>query len=182
MKAQKKQRKNLKKKKSESKGVEHPPNFSEKFIARVNKLALPLCEAEGIELVHVEYQREAGGRKLRLYIDKPGGITLSDCAYINRQFGDILDITLESNESYSLEVSSPGPERPLGSKIDFERFQGEAVKIKTNKPIDGQKNFKGVLLGISEEVVKLLINEKTVVIPFHEIDRARLVNNAKRAE
>ena len=148
----------------------------EKMIAQANKLAAPLCEAEGVELVHIEYQRETGGRILRLYIDKPGGITLDDCVRVSRQFSDLLDAKIETEEYYSLEVSSPGPDRPLGNALDFEKFKGNVAKIKTHQPVDGQKNFKGVLLGISEGTVKLLVNEKTVAIPFQEITKARLVN------
>jgi ribosome maturation factor RimP len=147
-----------------------------KMITQANKLAAPLCEAEGVELVHIEYQRETGGRILRLYIDKPGGITLEDCVSVSHQFSDLLNVKIETEESYSLEVSSPGPDRPLGNPLDFEKFKGNVAKIKTHQPVDGQKNFKGVLLGISEGTVKLLVNEKTVVIPFQEITKARLVN------
>jgi len=146
------------------------------MIAQANKIADPLCKAEGVELVHIEYQRETRGRILRLYIDKPGGITLDDCVRISRQFSDLLDAKIETEEPYSLEVSSPGPDRPLGNAVDFEKFKGNVAKIKTNLPVDGQKKFKGVLLGISEGTVKLMINEKTVAIPFQDITKARLVN------
>ena len=146
------------------------------MVTQANKLAAPLCEAEGVELVHIEYQRETGGRILRLYIDKPGGVTLDDCVIVSRQISDLLDVKIETEETYRLEVSSPGPDRPLGNALDFEKFKGNVAKIKTHQPVDGQKNFKGVLLGISEGTVKLLVNEKTVAIPFQEITKARLVN------
>jgi len=147
-----------------------------KIVARVKALAEPLCASEGIELVHVEYQPEAGGMILRLYIDKLGGVTLDDCTYISRQLGDILDVNLESKGAYKMEVSSPGPDRPLGKKTDFERFKGSIARIRTHKPFNGQKNFKGVLLGVSDEMVKLLVDNKDVAIPFNEIAGARLVN------
>ena len=147
-----------------------------KMVTQANKLAAPLCEAEGVELVHIEYQQETGGRILRLYIDKPGGVTLDDCVIVSRQISDLLDVKIETEETYRLEVSSPGPDRPLGNALDFEKFKGNVAKIKTHQPVDGQKNFKGVLLGISEGTVKLLVNEKTVAIPFQEITKARLVN------
>lgn len=146
------------------------------MVTQANKLAAPLCEAEGVELVHIEYQQETGGRILRLYIDKPGGVTLDDCVIVSRQLSDLLNVKIETEETYRLEVSSPGPDRPLGNALDFEKFKGNVAKIKTHQPVDGQKNFKGVLLGISEGTVKLLVNEKTVAIPFQEITKARLVN------
>jgi ribosome maturation factor RimP len=163
-------------KKQQNKGKQYPPESREKIISRVSDIAAPLCEAEGIEIVNLDYQREAGGRILRLYIDKPGGVTLDDCTRISRQLSDILDVHLELAISYSLEVSSPGPDRPLGKVSDFNRFQGNMAKIRTHQAIDGQKNFTGVLLGVSEEIVRLMIDQKTVSIPFRDIHRARLVD------
>ena len=143
-------------------------------LMRVKKLLEPVCEAEGMEFVHLEYRREAGGRILRLYIDKPEGVTLDDCVYISRQSGDLLDVYLEDIGPYSLEVSSPGPNRPLGKELDYEKFKGNRAKIVTAQPIDGQKNFKGVLLGISEGVVKLSVDDRTVAIPYQKIKKAHL--------
>jgi ribosome maturation factor RimP len=148
----------------------------EDVIALVKKLTEPLCRAEGMELVHVEYQRETGGWVLRIYIDQPGGVSLEDCARTSRQIGDLLDISLENIGPYHFEVSSPGIDRPLGKEQDYERFEGNIARIRTSKPIAGQKNFKGVLSGLTDGDVKLLVGEKTVVIPFEKITRARLIN------
>jgi len=154
------------------------PEFAgEEFIAQVKDLTEPLCEAHGMELVHIEYRGESRGVILRIYIDKPGGITLDDCVFINRQLGDILDLHFNSSGSYSLEVSSPGPDRPLIKKLDFEKFRGKVARIKTIAPINGQKNFKGVLLDTSEEAINISLDDKTVAIPFKEVKSARLVNN-----
>ncbi len=150
------------------------------LITRARGLAEPLCEAEGFELVHVEFQPEAGGRILRFYIDKPDGVTLDECAYVSRQISDLLDVSLEGIGSYNLEISSPGPERPLGKESDYERFKGKAIRLKTYHPINGQKNFKGVLSGISEGIVEISMDDRTVVIPFGEIHRARLVNHGEK--
>jgi ribosome maturation factor RimP len=147
------------------------------IITTVWDLAEPLCESEQIELVYVQYQREPGGRVLRVYIDKPGGVGLNDCMHFSRQLSDILDIYLEIDTSYSLEVSSPGTNRPLGRLQDFERFKGNMAKIKSTRAIDGQKNFKGVLLGVVDENIKLQAeNNKNVEIPFADIVKARLVD------
>ncbi len=148
----------------------------EKFITKVKSLTEPLCEAMGMELVHVEYRMESRGIILRIYIDKPGGIILDDCVFINRQLSDILDLHFDSSGSYSLEVSSPGTDRPLSKKLDFEKFKGRVARIKTIASINGQKNFKGVLLGISEETINISLDDKTVAIPFKEVESARLVN------
>jgi ribosome maturation factor RimP len=139
-----------------------------------------LCTAERMELVHVEYQREAGGKILRLYIDGPGGVTLDDCMNISRQASDVLDVYLENLGPYRLEVSSPGPNRPLGKMTDFERFKGNRVKIKTAQPIDGRKKFSGIMMGTTEGMIKLSINDRTVVIPYQNIVTARLVNSVEK--
>jgi len=148
----------------------------EDVIAVVKEAAAPLCETEGMELVHVEYQREATGWVLRIYIDQPGGVMLDDCARISRQLSDILDISLENVGPYHLEVSSPGSQRPLGKEQDYERFKGHIARVRASNPIDGQKNFKGILSGMADGFVKLLVGEKMVAIPYREVTRARLVN------
>jgi ribosome maturation factor RimP len=152
------------------------PVNKEKIVAQARDLIESLCETEGLELVHLEFQREAGGRILRLFIDRPGGVTLDDCVHISRQSSDLLDVYLEDIGPYRLEVSSPGPSRPLGKRRDFDRFKGSRVKIRTAQPVDGQKKFKGVLLGISEEIVKLSVDGKTACIPYQEIIMARLAD------
>ena len=138
-------------------------------------MAEPLCESEGLELIHVEYQRESAGRILRLYVDKPGGIKLDDCVAVSRQMSDMLDVNLEDVGPYSLEVTSPGPERPLARKRDFEKFKGSRIKIKTNQPLNGRKNFKGVLLETSGDGVNLQIEEEIMAIAYPEISKAHLI-------
>jgi ribosome maturation factor RimP len=153
------------------------PEKPEETIARVWEIAEPACISAGFELVQVEYRREPGGRILRLYIDKPGGVTVDDCATVSRQVGDLLDVYLEGTATYNLEVSSPGIERPLAKRSDYERFKGKEARIMIRRPKDGQKNFKGILLGASGEEVELRMEGGlTVAIPFGEITKARLVN------
>jgi ribosome maturation factor RimP len=148
----------------------------EKIIEKIRELSDSLCESEGMELVHVECQRETGGRIIRIYIDKPGGVTLNDCTHISRQLSDILDVNLDTSWAYNLEVSSPGTDRPLGKPNDYNRFRGKVAKIRTSVPREGQKNFTGRLLGFFEGTVKLDVNSKTVAIPYGEITKARLFN------
>lgn len=140
------------------------------------ELGEPLCEAEGLELIHVEYQREPGGWVLRLFIEKPGGVGIEDCTAVSRQIGDLLDIKLDSGVAYTLEVSSPGPQRPLSKRTDFERFAGRGVWIRTRSALGGQKNFKGILAGIADERIRLTLAQETIEIPYHEIAKARLTN------
>lgn len=146
------------------------------IVEEARHMAESLCNDEGLELVHIEFRREPQGRVLRLYIDKHGGVTLDDCAAISRQMGDIFDATLDDFGPYRLEVSSPGVNRPLGRPQDYERFKGQKVHVKTRRPIDGRKNFKGILRGIEGETVRLLCDDKEIYISLEEISIARLVN------
>ena len=145
-----------------------------KVVSQVWALAEPLCESEGLELIQVEYQRESTGRILRLYIDGPGGIKLDDCVAVSRQLADMLDVNLEDIGAYNLEVTSPGPERPLAKIQDFEKFKGHRARIKIQRPLNGQKNFKGVIWGVNGEQVSLQVDEQMIVIPYADISKARL--------
>ena len=156
------------------------PSFSmpvKEFLVQVNRIAEPVCQAEGLELVHAEYQMEPAGRILRLYIDKPDGVTIEDCVAVSRQVSDLLDIYLEGDETYSLEISSPGANRPIGKPEDFNRFKGASIRIKSSRPINGQKNFKGTLMGIDEGRVSIQVNDQTVAIDIENIAKARLINH-----
>jgi ribosome maturation factor RimP len=154
----------------------YPKVNEQKIVDQVGALAKPVCESEGLELIHVEFQRESGGRILRLYIDKPDGVNLKDCVVISRQMTDIIDVNLDDIGPFNLEVTSPGSSRPLVSNEDFEKFKGNQVKIKTNRSIDGQKNFKGILLGISDGRVNLQLGEQIFAIPNQDILKARLAD------
>jgi len=146
----------------------------QKVVDHVTTLTEPLCVSEGLELIHVEFQREPGGKILRLYLDKAGGISLNDCIDVSRQLGDILEANLVEIGPYRLEVTSPGLDRPLVKQNDFEKFKGHRVKIRTIRPIRGQKNFTGVLLGISGEQIHLQIDNQRTTISYQDVSRARL--------
>lgn len=168
-----------KKKQSSPKSEERNtgPVSREEVIPLVWELADPMCASEGMELIHVEYQREPGGWVLRLFIEKPGGVDIEDCTVISRQMNDLLDIKLDAGFPYTLEVSSPGPERPISRKLDFNRFTGYSARIRIRSPLGGQKNFKGSLAGIDgNDMIKLTLERETIVIPYEDITKARLVN------
>ncbi len=126
-------------------------------------------------MVHLEYLRESGGRVLRLYIDKPGGVKLDDCVRISRELSDILDARADIEEPYRLEVSSPGADRPLAKLGDFQRFIGSKAKIRTHNAIDGRKNFTGILEAVVNQSVQIDIDGRAVEIAVANISRARLV-------
>ncbi len=148
--------------------------WAQKFIADVELLAEPLLKSEGINLIDVEYRREPKGWVLQVYIDKQGGVTLDDCAVISNQLGDILDARMHCDEPYHLEVSSPGIDRPLTKPKHFAYFEGRSAVIKTNRFVQGEKHFKGTLAGFSEGVVRLLVDDRPVAIPFEAIVKAHL--------
>ena len=149
-------------------------DWTEDFIAEVENLAEPILRFEGIELIDVEYRRESSGWILRIYIDKEGGITLEDCTAVSHQLGDVLDAKLEREEPYNLEVSSPGLNRRLTKPKHFVSFEGRPAVIRTNRPVEGKKFFRGVLAGLSDDTVKLVVDELTVSIPYEAIAKARL--------
>ena len=117
----------------------------DEYEAKVEAFLLPVMEENGFELVDVEYVKEAGTWYLRAYIDKPGGFTVDDCEMVSRKLGDWLDKEDFIDESYILEVSSPGLGRPLKKEKDFKRSLGEQVEIRLYKAVDRQKEFVGAL-------------------------------------
>ncbi len=148
----------------------------DKFIQAVKNLARPVCIEEGLELIHAEWQREPGGWVLRLYLDRPGGVTLDDCAGFSRQISDLIDVNLDIDASYRLEVSSPGPQRPLGQASDFDRFKGHRARVRTAEPINGRKTFTGIVNGAEGDTVCLLVDGRPILFGFSSIKKAHLLN------
>lgn len=163
------------KKKNTSETPVSPPLAPAAVIAAVRHHAEPLCADAGYDLVHCEFQREPAGATLRLYIDKPGGVSLEDCVQISRHVGDLLDAVLDEGIGpYHLEVSSPGADRPLSRPVDFQRFAGHPVRVKVARPIGGRKNFTGRLKGMIDGRVALELEDTTVTLALEDIVRARL--------
>lgn len=117
---------------------------------------------EGLELVHAEMVGGRGNAVLRIYIDKPAGVTHEDCAAVSEQVGLILDVEDLIPHNYILEVASPGLDRGLYKPTDYERFAGLPAHIKLSAPLNGQRNFHGTLIGLerTDDVVALLDDEK----------------------
>lgn len=150
------------------------------MVSRVTELAGPLLASLGIELVDIEYKREGRAMVLRLFIDREGGITLDDCSTVSRELSEILDVEDFIGAHYTLEVSSPGLNRPLKKAADYQRYRGRLVRIKTFEllPDDAgnpRKTFLGELLGMEEGVVRLKLTEgQTAGIPLDKIAKANL--------
>ena len=121
----------------------------------------PILDEHHFELVDVEYVKEGGNWYLRAYIDKEGGINVDDCEIVSRALGDILDEKDYIEESYILEVSSPGLGRPLKKERDFERSLGKEVEIRTYRAIDKQKEFVGFLKEYNKEEVTIVMDDET---------------------
>ena len=119
----------------------------------------PILEEHHFELVDVEYVKEGGSWYLRAYIDKPGGITVDDCEVVNRALGDLLDEHDFIEDSYILEISSPGLGRPLKKERDFERSLGEEVEIRTYRMVNKEKEFRGILKAYDKDTVTIETEE-----------------------
>ena len=122
---------------------------------KATELIMPIVEANNFELVDLEYVKEGSGKYLRAYIDKPGGITVEDCALVSRAFSDKLDEKDFIDEAYILEVSSPGLGRPMKKDKDFERNLGEEVEFKLYKAVDHKKDFVGLLKAYTKDNITI---------------------------
>jgi ribosome maturation factor RimP len=130
---------------------------------------------EGLELVHWEAVGPRNKLVLRVYIDKPGGVSHSDCEIVSNQVGTLFDVEDIFPGQYLLEVSSPGIERGLYKPADYERFAGSRVKLRTSEPIAGQRNFRGTLAGIVDEIVTLDADGMgRIEIPYDKIAKANI--------
>lgn len=147
------------------------------YEAKTEELITPILDANSFELVDVEYVKEAGTWYLRIYIDKPGGITIDDCELVSRAFSEILDQQDYIEDSYIMEVSSPGLLRPIKKDKDFQRNMEKEIEIKTYKMIDHTKDFVGVLTAFDKETVTIMTedgertfkrNELALVRPYIE--------------
>ena len=133
----------------------------EDYERKTEELITPILEANGFELVDVEFVKEGSSRYLRAYIDKPGGITIDDCELVSRSLSDVLDEKDFIEEAYILEVSSPGLGRPLKKERDFARSIGEEVEIRCFRQVDGEKEFTGILTDYDAKTVTIQENEET---------------------
>ena len=133
----------------------------DEYEKRVEAYLMPVMEKNQFELVDVEYVKEAGTWYLRAYIDKEGGFTVDDCELVSRQLGEWLDREDFIDDSYILEVSSPGLGRPLKKEKDFKRSLGEEVEIRTYRVIDRQKEFTGILKAYDENTVTIAYEDDT---------------------
>jgi ribosome maturation factor RimP len=143
---------------------------------RVQEIAERVGRSEGIEIVEVELKGGGRSRLLRIFIDKPEGVTHSDCENVSQQVGTILDIEeVIPGASYTLEVSSPGVERKLVKLKDFERFQGKKARVLLKEPIENSRRWEGTLGEVSDGLISLQVGpEKTLRLRLDQVDKANL--------
>jgi ribosome maturation factor RimP len=144
------------------------------ILTRVWQLAGPLVEGEGMEILDIDFRHEGsrGGRVLRLYLDKEGGPKMDDLSRVSRQLSELLDAEDTIDGAYTLEVSSPGINRPLKKPAHFARFVGKRIRVRTRDLIDGRRSFLGILGQVVEDTVILSQEGKRYQIPISMIEKS----------
>jgi ribosome maturation factor RimP len=145
-------------------------------LERVRSVALRVAEGCGFELVDVELKRAGGGAVLRLFVDKPGGIGLSDLQSVSEEVSAILDAEDPIEGTYTLEVSSPGLDRPLKGEADYRRSVGKLAKVSSYETVDGRRHWTGRIVSCEDGVVALDLEKETVTakVPLGKISHGRL--------
>jgi ribosome maturation factor RimP len=146
------------------------------LIEKVAELGEQAASGTGIEVVEVQVRGAGKGRLVRVYIDKPGGVTHGDCELISERFGKLLDDQdAIPGEGYTLEVSSPGLERKLSKARDFERVIGQKVRLAIEQPIEGRKSLEGKLAHFADGTLQLEIAPGNLVqVPLEQVQKANL--------
>ena len=149
--------------------------MNKELLEQIEEAITPALEGLGCECVDLEYLHEKSGMVLRIYIDKPEGINISDCEHVSRSVSDLLDAENIIDNHYNLEVSSPGADRPLRKLDHFKKFIGSIVKIKTVEPIDGRSNYKGSLESVVDKIINVQVDNQLFAIPHQMIAKACIV-------
>ncbi len=142
---------------------------------RLNALIGPAVEGLGYEFVGAEYMPRRRQSLLRVYIDNKAGISLDDCTVVSDQLSGLLDVEDPIRGAYTLEVSSPGLDRPLFFERHFEQFRGARIRVKMGMPVDGRRNFMGTLDGCRDGAVILLQDGEEHALALEDISTARLI-------
>lgn len=143
-------------------------------LKKIEELVSPVFENLGYELVERELINEGGRWILRLYIDKEGGVSIDDCWRASHSVEDLIEVEEVIPVRYNLEVSSPGINRPLRRRRDFERFRGSRIRLKTQRPIGGRSSYTGTLEGIDGDDIVMTVDGARYRVPYSELARARL--------
>lgn len=148
--------------------------MSSQIKSAVEEMVKPFLDENGFELVDIEYVKEGSNWFLRVYVDKEGGIDIDDCGRVSEYLSGKLDENDPIPVAYFLEVSSPGAERPLKKPEDYRKAVGKHVFVTTYEPLNGKKEFEGLLEGFDGEVLTINLGKKTVSVPAEKLASARL--------
>lgn len=145
-------------------------------VEKVREITERVGSREGLEVVEVQLLGGGGSRILRIFIDKPGGVTHADCEFISQNVGTILDVEdVVPGGGYTLEVSSPGVERRISKPSEFERFSGQKIKVVLRQAVEGQRHWAGLLKSFAEGTVTLEPSPgKCVQFPLEQVEKANL--------
>ena len=135
----------------------------------------PVAEALGYELWGIEYLSHGKQSVVRIYIDSANGVNVDDCAKVSRQVGSVFDVEEPILGEYTLEVSSPGMDRPLFTLEQFQRYVGEQVKIRLRTSFEGRRKFSGQMTGVENDDVVVAVDENEYLLPFELIEKANVV-------
>jgi len=138
------------------------------------ELLTPTVKGLGYALLGVEWQRSGSESIVRLYIDSESGIAVEDCARVSRQVGDVLDVEQAVNGEYTLEVSSPGFDRPLFTQEQYRSYIGAEVKVRLRALINGRRRLSGTLVDVTDEFVTVRVGEERFDVPYNLVENARL--------
>ena len=141
----------------------------------VMDLIEPVLEAEGLELVDVEYKKEGPNWILRIFINKEGGVTIADCQKVSHLTGDLIDVEETIKIPFNLEVSSPGLDRSLKREKDFLKFKGKRIRLHSLSPIDNKRKFTGILADFKDQIIFIDLDGKPFEIPLSQVAKANLV-------
>jgi ribosome maturation factor RimP len=144
-------------------------------LEQLQALLAPVVEALGYQCWGVEFISQGRHSLLRVYIDLPDGVLIEDCEKVSRQISGVLDVEDPISGEYTLEVSSPGMDRPLFTLEQFAAHVGEQVKIRLRSPYEGRRNFQGLLRGVEEQDVVVQVDEHEYLLPIDSIDKANII-------
>ena len=147
---------------------------SHDIIATLTAMLTPTVEGLGCEVWGIQYIPQGNHSLLRIFIDKPTGVTLDDCEKVSRQISAVLDVEDPINGHYQLEISSPGIERPLFTRAQYTRYVGQEIIVRVQAAIEKRRKFQGILTEVTDSDVVLTMGEDRISIPWSNIDKAQL--------
>jgi ribosome maturation factor RimP len=155
--------------------LKYTGNLLNKKEIEVEELLAPTITSLGCEIWGVEFLSQGKHTKLRVYIEREGGVDVDNCAEVSRHASDILDVEEFSNSNYTLEVSSPGLDRILFKEQQFQAYAGHQIDVRLNFPFEGKKKFVGTLAGVEDHSAVVQMDDEEILLPIENIQKARVV-------